>query len=189
VPPIAARHDHALAPTVVLGVTDEMKIAHKEIFGPISVVRAIIRSQGYRIAGGATGTFLARLAAVALPVSVSESLMPVRSVMELLNHELADADHRVEALVAEDPIVKRLTSCSSVGPITATAFVAALPQRASVCWPTRCRPGDELSRSRASRVRDWLHVNAVTQKAPLLRRIASCAGAEARRQHRARIKG
>jgi hypothetical protein len=125
VPPIAARHDHALAPTVVLGVTDEMKIAHEEIFGPISVVRAIIRSQGYRIAGGATGTFLARLAAVALPVSVSESLMPVRSVMELLNHELADADHRVEALVAEDPIVKRLTSCSSVGPIAATAFVAA----------------------------------------------------------------
>jgi transposase len=58
-------------------------------------------------------------------VSVSESLLPVRSVMELLNQELADADHRFEALVAEDPIVKRLTTCPNVGPITATAFVAA----------------------------------------------------------------
>jgi transposase len=46
--------------------------------------------------------------------------------MELLNHELADADQRFAALVAEDPIVKRLTTCPSVGPITATAFVAAL---------------------------------------------------------------
>ena len=33
---------------------------------------------------------------------------------------------RFEALVAEDPIVKRLTTCPSIGPITATAFVAAL---------------------------------------------------------------
>ena len=40
----------------------------------ISVVRAITRSQGYRIAGGATDTFLTRLAALDLPVSVSESL-------------------------------------------------------------------------------------------------------------------
>jgi hypothetical protein len=40
-----------------------------------------------------------------------------------------------------------------------------------------------------ARVRNWLLVNAVTQTAPLLRRIASCAGADERLQHRARIKG
>jgi transposase len=50
----------------------------------------------------------------------------VRSVMQLLDKELADADQRFAALVAEDPVVKRLTTCPSIGPITATAFVAAL---------------------------------------------------------------
>jgi transposase len=92
----------------------------------ISVVRAITRSQGCRIVGGATDTFFTPLAALDLPVSVSESLVPVRSVMELLNQELAAAARRFEVRVAEDPIVKGLTTCPSVGPITATPFVAAL---------------------------------------------------------------
>ncbi len=69
---------------------------------------------------------MTRLAALDLPASVSESLVPVRSVMQLLNKEVADADQRFAALVAEDPVVKRLTTCPSIGPITATAFVAAL---------------------------------------------------------------
>jgi coniferyl-aldehyde dehydrogenase len=34
-PEDAANRPHTLAPTVVLGVTDQMKIAHEEIFGPI----------------------------------------------------------------------------------------------------------------------------------------------------------
>jgi coniferyl-aldehyde dehydrogenase len=34
-PADATHRPHTLAPTVVLGVTDEMKIAHEEIFGPI----------------------------------------------------------------------------------------------------------------------------------------------------------
>jgi coniferyl-aldehyde dehydrogenase len=34
-PSDAARRPHTLAPTIVLGVTDQMRIAHEEIFGPI----------------------------------------------------------------------------------------------------------------------------------------------------------
>jgi transposase len=92
----------------------------------ISVVRAITRHGGYRIAGGATETFLRRLAALNLPPTVDESLSPIRNVMEVLDEELARADAHFEALIADDPIVTRLTTCPSIGPITAAAFVAAL---------------------------------------------------------------
>ena len=45
---------------------------------------------------------------------------------EVLDQELAQADAQFEALIADDPVVKRLTTCPSIGAITATAFVAAL---------------------------------------------------------------
>ena len=54
-----------------------------------SLIWCVIRGHaGYRIAGGATETFLTRVAALDLPASVSESLVPVRSVMQLLDKEL-----------------------------------------------------------------------------------------------------
>ena len=57
----------------------------------ISVVRAITRHTGYRIAGGATDTFLQRVADLKLPVPLEETLSPVRKVMEVLDQELAQA--------------------------------------------------------------------------------------------------
>src|SRR4051812_13120401 len=66
------------------------------------------------------------LAALDLPATMRESLAPLHQVMEILEKELARADTRFAALMDEDPVVKRLTTCPSIGPITATAFVAAL---------------------------------------------------------------
>jgi transposase len=92
----------------------------------ISVVRAITRHGGYRIAGGAADTFLPRVAALQLPLALEETLSPVRNVMEIINEELSRVDTNFERLIADDPVVKRLTTCPSIGAITAAAFVAAL---------------------------------------------------------------
>jgi transposase len=92
----------------------------------ISISRAVTRAAGYRIRGGATETFLTRLTALALPVSLSESLAPVRRVIEVLEQALTAADTRVATHAAEAPGVRRLTTMPSIGPVTATAFVAAL---------------------------------------------------------------
>lgn len=54
------------------------------------------------------------------------TLSPLRSIIGVLDDELADAEAQFEALVAGDPMVKRLTTLPGIGPITASAFVAAL---------------------------------------------------------------
>jgi transposase len=86
----------------------------------------VTRAAGYRIRGGATETFLTRLAALELPASIGPSLMPVRRVITVLEQELATADTRLATRAADDPVVQRLTTLPSIGPVTATAFVAAL---------------------------------------------------------------
>jgi transposase len=92
----------------------------------ISVARAITRGAGLRIPSGNTETFLARLMSLELSSSMKTTLSPLRSLIEVCNDELAAADEQFEELVAGDPMVKRLTTLPGIGPITATAFVAAL---------------------------------------------------------------
>jgi len=92
----------------------------------ISLTRSITRAAGLRLRGGRTETFRMRLAALAMPSAMTVTLSPLSRVIEVLDHELATADAQFEQLVASDPIVKRLTTLPCIGPITASAFVAAL---------------------------------------------------------------
>jgi len=92
----------------------------------ISLARAITRAAGFRIRSSRTETFLTRLDALDLPSPMKATLLPLRSVIEVLDDELASADDQFAAMVTNDVMVKRLTTLPSIGPITATAFVAAL---------------------------------------------------------------
>ena len=92
----------------------------------ISLARGITRAAGLRIRSGGAETFLARLAALELSASMQTTLAPLRSLIEIVDDERVNADEQVQALVAGDPTVKRLTTLPGIGPITATAFVAAL---------------------------------------------------------------
>jgi transposase len=92
----------------------------------ISLARAIIRGAGFRIRSGATHTFLRRVTELDVPASMTETLSPLRSVIEVLDEELTRADETFAKLVADDPIVTRLTTVPGIGPITASAYVAAL---------------------------------------------------------------
>jgi transposase len=92
----------------------------------ISLTRSITRGVGLRLRGGRTETFLMRLAALEMPSAMTVTLSPLCRLIDVLDHELAMADAQFEQVVASDPIVKRLTTVPCIGPITASAFVAAL---------------------------------------------------------------
>lgn len=58
----------------------------------ISLARAITRAAGFRLRSGRTETFLDRLAALELPAAMTTTLLPLRSVIEVLDDELAAAE-------------------------------------------------------------------------------------------------
>jgi transposase len=92
----------------------------------ISMSRALTRAEGLRIQSGKSETFLARLRALEVSPTLGTTLTPVRAVLELLNEELERTDGRVTDLAQQDPDIGRLMTVPGVGPVVATAFVAAL---------------------------------------------------------------
>jgi len=92
----------------------------------ISLARSLMRASGHHIRSGESASFLQRLAACEVPNDLTAILAPLRGVIEVVNDELASADTRFAALVENDPVIKRLTTLPGIGPLTASAFVAAL---------------------------------------------------------------
>ena len=92
----------------------------------IALARAMTRGAGLRIRSGSSESFLTRLSALDLPSSIAATLSPLRNLITVLNEELTQADATFATLVADDPVVARLTTVPCIGPITASAYVAAL---------------------------------------------------------------
>jgi transposase len=92
----------------------------------ISVIRARLRAEGWRLRSGDATSFVTRVAELALEPDLIRQLQPLLRVMALVNQEIAAADRTLERKAQEEPVVRRLRSMPQVGPITALAFVAAL---------------------------------------------------------------
>jgi len=92
----------------------------------ISVIRARLRGEGWRLRSGDVTSFVARVNELPLEPELLAQVQPLLRVMELVNREIARADRSLERKAKADPVVRRLESVPQVGPITALAFVAAL---------------------------------------------------------------
>jgi transposase len=92
----------------------------------ISVIRALLRQQGYRVPSGSAAHFSDRVQALPLPGRLRSVVAPLLAVMRPLNQQLAYCDERIEHLAVQDPRVPRLRSVPSVGPVTAAAFLATI---------------------------------------------------------------
>ena len=92
----------------------------------ISVIRALLRQQGYRVPSGSAEAFAPRVRGLALPGPLVSLIAPLLAVLRHLNRQLAYCDETIERVSAHDERVQRLRSVPSVGPVTAAAFVATI---------------------------------------------------------------
>lgn len=92
----------------------------------IAVARAGLRSEGLRLASGASETFAARVARLPVPMTVQSALQPLLDLITQLSAQITTADERVASLADADAVARRLQTAPGVGPVTAAAFVATL---------------------------------------------------------------
>jgi transposase len=92
----------------------------------VALIKATVRREGLRLPSGEAEQTVAKLAALALPAHVRDELAPLVALWAPLQAELTAADARFTAIARTHPVVARLATMPSVGPVTALAFVAAL---------------------------------------------------------------
>jgi transposase len=90
----------------------------------VSLLRALLRQSGYRLPSGSTPCVPARLAQLTLPPQLTETIAPLRRMVETLTVEIAAVDTRLTSYAAADPIVRRLRTVPGVGPVVALTFRA-----------------------------------------------------------------
>lgn len=92
----------------------------------ISLVRALLKQTGYRLPSGSSDTVPARVARLAPPPTLAETLAPRARHAATLTTEIRAIEARLRARVIADPVVTRLQTVPGVGAIVATTFRARL---------------------------------------------------------------
>jgi transposase len=92
----------------------------------ITLIRTAARMTGVHLRTGAAETFLSRVRVTELPAVVHETTAPLQDLIVMRNKQLAAADQFLAGVAQSDPTVRRLMTLPGVGPVTATAYVAAL---------------------------------------------------------------
>ena len=92
----------------------------------ISLIGALARREGCRIATGGSDNFVRRVEAAHLPGHVLAAIAPLIESLKMLNRQIGAADAELEEIVRGDEVVRRLCTAPGVGPVTATTFAATI---------------------------------------------------------------
>lgn len=92
----------------------------------ISLLRATLRQEGWRLPTGSPEAIERRIDALMLPAALLVTLEPLRTWLHQLNALLRDADAAVQARAANDAVAQRLMTAPGVGPVVALTFAAVL---------------------------------------------------------------
>jgi transposase len=90
----------------------------------VSLIRALLKQSGYRLASGSCETTSARLEQLAVPAALGETVAPLARQISALTTEIRTIDARLRVRVATDPVVTQLQTVPGVGVVVATTFRA-----------------------------------------------------------------
>ena len=92
--------------------------------GTIALIRSLLRQEGYRLPPSSSERVPARLATLALPARLRDTVAPLTRMVETLTTELAGMEERLATRATADPIVQRLQTVPGVGRVVALTFRA-----------------------------------------------------------------
>jgi transposase len=92
----------------------------------ISLLRATLRQEGWRLPSGSAEAIDRRLDALALPPVLLATVAPLQTWLRELNALLRAADAAVDALAESDAVAQNLMTAPGVGPVVALTFAAVL---------------------------------------------------------------
>ena len=78
--------------------------------GTISLLRALLRQEGYRLPSGSSAQVPTRLATLDVPAALALTLTPLHQTIADLSGRIAAIDARIRAATQDDAIVTRLQS-------------------------------------------------------------------------------
>jgi transposase len=92
----------------------------------ISLCRALLRRDGWRVRTGVVERFPERVAELDLPDELVGELHPLLTMIASLSEQVRLLDKKLEELVKTDEVVARMSTMQGVGPVTAACFVAVV---------------------------------------------------------------
>jgi transposase len=107
--------------------------------GTISLIRTLLRQDGYRLPRCSAPAVPTRVASLGLPSALQATVTPLTQVLRRLSEEIATLDRDLAGAATADPIVRRLMTVPGIGPVVALTF------RAFVDDVTRFRTAGQVS--------------------------------------------
>lgn len=141
----------------------------------VAIIKAAVRREGLRIPSGDAEHTVTKLQALPVASHVLDALAPLIALWTPLNAQIDTMDERLLALAKDHPVITRLRTMPSIGPVTALAFVASLDEVTRFhsahqvqgylgLVPSEYRSGDRRVRGRITKRGDarmrWLLVEA-----------------------------
>ncbi len=92
----------------------------------ISVIRSLLRREGFRVQSCGAQYFHAHVEALNLPAHLRSAIAPLLTILSSLGEQISQADEQLAEVSKSEPLIKRLCLIPGVGPVTSITFVAIL---------------------------------------------------------------